>query len=402
VARIILGVGGGIAAYKMPAAVRAWRAAGHTVRVVPTPAALRFVGAAVWEAISGEPAVAGIFDDGANHVGLGRSADLVVVAPATADLLARIAAGLADDLLTATVLASSAPLLLAPAMHGNMWRAPATSANVATLTARGVHFIGPERGRLAGPDSDIGRMAEPDQIAAAASALLRADDDGPLAGRRVVVTAGGTREPIDPVRFIGNRSSGRQGVALAEAAEALGASVELIAANLEVSAPPAARWDRTDVATASQLREATLAAAGGADIVIMAAAVADFTPAVLADVKIKRAGRERLTLELAPTADILAELVAARRPGQVIVGFAAETGDDAAGVLALGQAKACAKGADLIALNDVSGGRVFGAQDSAVWLLDAAGQVVGEARGGKREVADAIMSAVAARLPARD
>ena len=308
--RIILGVGGGIAAYKVASLLRLFTEAGHNVTVIPTDAATRFVGTATWEALSGNPVSNSVFDDvdKVNHVRLGQHADLVVVAPATADLLARAAAGMANDLLTGTLLMASCPVLMAPAMHTEMWHHPATVANVATLRNRGIVVLDPASGRLTGTDSGAGRLPEPADIFTAALAALaghdaargsrpdRATGDGPangsLTGRRVVITAGGTREPIDPVRYLGNRSSGKQGMALAAAALAEGAAVELIVAHIEVAAPDGV--DLVQVETAEELRIATLSAAKQADVLIMAAAVADFRPAepVLTKIK-KRTGPRR-------------------------------------------------------------------------------------------------------------
>jgi phosphopantothenoylcysteine decarboxylase/phosphopantothenate--cysteine ligase len=405
--RILLGVSGGIAAYKAVLLLRLLREAGHAVRVVPTAAALRFVGASTWEALSGEPVSTEVFDDVENvqHVALGKGADLVVVAPATADLLARAASGRADDLLTSTLLTARCPVVMAPAMHTEMWDHPATRANVATLRERGVHVIEPASGRLTGKDTGPGRLPEPEDIAREALAVVGAPGrvDAPardLAGRRVVVSAGGTREPIDPVRYIGNRSTGRQGVALALAARERGAHVTLVAAN--IAAPPAGAADVVvPVETTAELRAAVRTAAAAADAVVMAAAVADFRPAATPAAKIKKVpGRGPAPIELVENPDVLAELAAERlRPGQVVVGFAAETGDADGDVLHHGRAKARRKGADLLAVNAVGGGRGFGTADNAVTLLDGAGQAVAEAAGSKREVADAIWDAVAKLLP---
>ncbi len=393
--RIVLGVGGGIAAYKVAGLLRLLTEAGHSVRVVPTRSALEFVGRPTWEALSGQPATPDVFDDvtGVAHVALGRDADLVVVAPATADLLARAAAGLADDLLTTTLLVARCPVLMAPAMHTQMWEHPATVANVATLRARGVHVLDPAVGRLTGPDSGPGRLPEPDEIAAAALALLHPRPQD-LAGRRVVISAGGTREPLDPVRFLGNRSSGRQGIALAQAARARGAAVTLVAANVELPTGPGV--DVVTVETADQLRDAVRAAAKDADAVVMAAAVADFRPAAAAGAKIKKQpGGQPPALELVETVDILAELAAQRlRPGQVVVGFAAETGDSAGDVLDHGRAKARRKGADLLVVNAVGDGRGFGTPDNDVVVLDASGGEVARAAGTKDQVAHAVWDAV--------
>lgn len=394
--RIVLGVAGGIAAYKAVLLLRALREAGHDVRVVPTRAALEFVGRPTWEALSGQPVTSDVFEDvdQVAHVRIGQDADLVVVAPATADLLARAAAGLADDLLTATLLVTRAPVLLAPAMHTEMWEHPATVANVATLRARGVHVLDPASGRLTGADSGPGRLPEPEEIAAAALALVRPQD---LAGRRVVVSAGGTREPLDPVRFLGNRSSGRQGVALAGAAAARGAHVTLVAANVSVPVP--AGVEVVQVGTAAQLRDAVRVAGKDADVVVMAAAVADFRPVSPAGAKIKKQpGAAPPVVTLVETVDVLAELAHDRlNERQVVVGFAAETGDDTGSVLEHGRAKALRKGADLLVVNAVGEARGFGTSDNDVTILDAAGEVVAHAAGSKDAVAHAVWDAVLAR-----
>ena len=402
--RIVLGVAGGIAAYKAVLLLRLLREAGHEVRVVPTRAALEFVGRPTWEALSGQPATPDVFDDVPHvaHVSLGQSADLMVVAPATADLLSRAATGRADDLLTSTLLTVRCPVLMAPAMHTEMWEHPATRANVATLRARGVHVLEPASGRLTGTDTGAGRLPEPAEIAAAALALVASPGAGgpseprrqDLAGRHVVISAGGTREPLDPVRYLGNRSSGRQGYALARTARARGARVTLVAANVALVAP--AGVDVIPVESTAQLREAVRAAAKDADVVVMAAAVADFRPVAPAVHKIKKRDDgvvEPIALEANP--DILAELAAERlRPGQIVVGFAAETGDDGADVLAHGRAKARRKRADLLAVNAVGEGVGFAVADNAVTILDAGGNVVAEAAGTKDFVADALWDAV--------
>ncbi|WP_029287309.1 bifunctional phosphopantothenoylcysteine decarboxylase/phosphopantothenate--cysteine ligase CoaBC [Cellulomonas sp. HZM] len=395
--RIVLGVAGGIAAYKAVLLLRLLREQGHDVRVVPTRAALEFVGRPTWEALSGQPVTTDVFEDvdQVAHVAIGQGADLVVVAPATADLLARAASGRADDLLTATLLVTRAPALLAPAMHTEMWEHPATVANVAVLRSRGVHVLDPASGRLTGSDTGPGRLPEPEDVAAAALALVRRQD---LADRHVVVSAGGTREPLDPVRFLGNRSSGRQGVALATAARARGARVTLVAANLTVPAP--AGVDVVPVETAAQLGDAVRAAAKDADAVVMAAAVADFRPLNPVGTKIKKsAGGAPPTIELVETEDVLASLARKRvREPQVVVGFAAETGDESGTVLEHGRAKAVRKGADLLVVNAVGEGLGFGTSDNDVTILDAAGDVVASASGSKVAVADAVWDAVAARL----
>lgn len=393
--RIVLGVAGGIAAYKAVLLLRLLSEAGHEVRVVPTDSALEFVGRATWEALSGAPVTTRVFEDvdQVPHVRLGKTADLVVVAPATADLLSRAATGRADDLLTATLLTARCPVLLAPAMHTEMWEHPATRANVETLRARGVHVLDPDSGRLTGADTGPGRLPEPEAIAAVALALVRpAAQD--LAGRHVVVSAGGTREPLDPVRYLGNRSSGRQGYALARAAAARGAQVTLVAANVTLPVPDGVSV--VPVETSAELRDAVRAAAKDADVVVMAAAVADFRPATAAETKIKKdaAGGTRV-LELVQTPDILAELSAPRlREGQVVVGFAAETGDASGSVLDHGRAKARRKGADLLVVNAVGGGRGFGTPDNDVTILDGGGDVVAVAAGSKDDVAHAVWDAV--------
>lgn len=421
--RVVLGVSAGIAAYKAALLLRLLTEAGHDVRVVPTRASLEFVGRATWEALSGHPVTTEVFDDVAavEHVALGRSAELVVVAPATADLLARAAAGRADDLLTATLLTARCPVLMAPAMHTEMWEHPATQANVATLRSRGVHVLDPAVGRLTGQDSGPGRLPEPEEIAAAALALVaqghrdpvahehddpvaHEDDDtvahehDDLAGRHVVVSAGGTREPLDPVRFLGNRSTGRQGLALAASAARRGARVTLVAANVELPAP--AGVDVVRVETTAELAEQVRSAAKDADVVVMAAAVADFRPARLAEHKIKKGAGGAPTIELVTNPDILAGLASHRaRAGQVVVGFAAETGDARGDVLEHGRAKARRKGADLLVVNAVGRGRGFAVADNDVTVLDGEGSVVVTASGSKEQVADAVWDVVVALLP---
>ncbi|HEV6955420.1 MAG TPA: bifunctional phosphopantothenoylcysteine decarboxylase/phosphopantothenate--cysteine ligase CoaBC [Promicromonospora sp.] len=412
--RILLGVTGGIAAYKAALLLRLLREQGHAVRVIPTRSALEFVGAPTFEALSGEPVSTEVFDDvpGVQHVALGKSADLVIVAPATADFMARAAAGRADDLLTTTLLAASCPVVLAPAMHTEMWEHAATRANVATLRERGVHVIEPASGRLTGVDTGPGRLPEPEDIAREALSLVGdagAEPQGAvrdLAGRHVVVSAGGTREPIDPVRFIGNRSSGRQGVALAQAAAQRGAVVTLVAANLaqDVTAlveQAGVSCSVVRVESTAELRDAVRAAGADADVVVMAAAVADFRPASTPDAKIKKVpGQGPAPIALVENPDILAELAHDRlRAGQVVVGFAAETGDASGSVLDHGRAKARRKGADLIAVNAVGAGRGFGTDANDVTILDGSGDVVGQAAGSKREVADALWDAVVKLLP---
>jgi len=397
--RVVLGVSGGIAAYKACILLRLLAEGGHDVRVVPTAAALRFVGAPPWAALSGHPVSDSVWDDvhEVPHVRLGQEADLVVVAPATADLLARAAHGLADDLLTSALLTARCPVLLAPAMHTEMWDHPATRANVATLRERGVVVLEPASGRLTGADSGPGRLPEPEAIAQAAVGLLHAGR-ADLAGRNVVVSAGGTREPLDPVRYLGNRSSGRQGVALAAAAAARGARTTLIAAPLEVPVPAGVRT--IGVSTALEMREAMLEAVEGADAVVMAAAVADFRPDAVAAHKIKKSPDADVTdaegpaVRLLRNPDILAELVARRPAGQVVVGFAAETGDASASVLEHARAKLARKGCDLLVVNDVSGGQVFGHETTRVTILCTDGRQLAVPAGSKHLAAHAIWDAV--------
>ncbi|MPV49328.1 bifunctional phosphopantothenoylcysteine decarboxylase/phosphopantothenate--cysteine ligase CoaBC [Pseudactinotalea sp. HY160] len=407
--RIVLGVAGGIAAYKAVLLLRLLREAGHEVRVVPTSAALEFVGAPTWEALSGRPARPDVFSGAleVDHVRIGREADLAIVAPATADLLARAAGGHADDLLTSTLLTLTAPVLMAPAMHTEMWQHPATAANVATLRARGIHVLDPDSGRLTGSDTGPGRLPEPEAIMAAALALVppaaRAGEPGapagPLGGRTVAISAGGTREPLDPVRFLGNRSSGRQGLALARAAVAAGARVRLAAANVDaglLAGLPRGVEVRA-VETTAELDRAMTAWAADADLLVMAAAVADYRPARPAAAKLKKTAGPP-TIELVQNPDILAGLVAGRRPGQVIVGFAAETGDDAGSVLEHGRTKARSKGADLLAVNEVGASAGFGDVPNRVTLVDSSGRVRGEAHGSKDDVAAALLDVAAALL----
>lgn len=411
----MVGVTGGIAAYKAVAVVRAFVQEGHDVHVIPTPDALRFVGTATWEAISRNPVTTSVHDDVARvrHVSLGQSADLVVIAPATANSLAKMTAGLADDLLGTTLLATTAPVVVAPAMHTEMWRHPATQHNIGVLRGRGVHIVGPDDGPLTGGDSGPGRMSEPDVIVAAARDALagaasagdvRTDPvggaEGDLRGLRVVVSAGGTREPIDPVRFLGNRSSGRQGVAIACAAADRGAEVILVAAHLDAeilaaaSASPRVRIVRAG--TAAELGLAVRDAATEADVVIMAAAVADYRVAEVSDRKLakEQADGPEISLRLVQTEDILAQLAAGRAPGQTIVGFAAETPADGETLLERGRRKALRKGTDLLAVNRVGWTEGFEAEVNAVLLLDGRGELLAEARGDKRAVADALWDGI--------
>jgi phosphopantothenoylcysteine decarboxylase / phosphopantothenate---cysteine ligase len=440
---IVVGVTGGIAAYKAVGVIRSLVLEGHSVHVVATEAALRFVGRPTLEAISRNPVATDLYEGVAEvrHVAIGQSADLIVIAPATANTIAKLAAGLADDLLGNTVLASTAPLVIAPAMHTEMWRNPATVANIRTLRDRGVTVVGPASGQLTGKDSGPGRMEEPATIVRAAleavgshptgshveepdasttvvvepvdAALTaavnevvvlserrraneaarkpRGGDD--LAGKHVVVTAGGTREPLDPVRFLGNRSSGRQGVALAQAARARGAEVTLIAAHLEVEPPHDV--EVVEVQTALELQQAVEGASAGADIIVMTAAVADYRPAEVREAKIKKADQgDRLTLELIANPDILAGLSAGRHEGQVIVGFAAETEPDPSSLIDLGRGKLAAKGCDFLVINQVGWSQGFATESNEVVVLRKGGDIVMEASGTKLSVADRILDVI--------
>jgi phosphopantothenoylcysteine decarboxylase / phosphopantothenate---cysteine ligase len=402
VASIVLGVSGGVAAYKAAFVLRAFTEAGHDVRVVPTPGALRFVGAATFEALSGNPVTTDVWSDVPEvaHVRIGQNADLVVVAPATADLLARAAMGRADDLLTATLLTASCPVVFVPAMHTEMWLHAATQDNVATLRRRGNVVLPPAVGRLTGPDSGPGRLPEPADIAALAMVVLEhgaASLAPDLTGRRVVISAGGTREPLDPVRYLGNRSSGKQGWALARVAATRGADVVLVAANVDQPAPFGVRV--VPVGSAEELRAAMLAEAPDSDVVVMAAAVADFRPAAVSGAKLKKgSASEPDSVALVRNPDVLAELVTKRAPGQLVVGFAAETGDDDGDVLTHARAKLALKGCDLLVVNDVSAGQVFGLADNTVVVLAADGTVTEVPRGSKDAVAAGIWATVVPRL----
>jgi phosphopantothenoylcysteine decarboxylase / phosphopantothenate---cysteine ligase len=395
--RVVLGVGGGIAAYKACELLRLFTESGHRVRVVPTEAALRFVGEPTFAALSGQPVAAQVWADAHEvpHVRLGRDAELVVVAPATADLLARSAHGLADDLLTNVLLTARCPVVMAPAMHTEMWEHPATVANVATLRERGVIVLEPAEGRLTGADTGKGRLPEPTEIFAVCRRVLRrgTHSDDTLRGRHVVVTAGGTREPLDPVRFLGNRSSGKQGYAFAHTAVARGARVTLVAANVALPDPAGVTVLR--VGTTEELRKATLDAAADADAVVMAAAPADFRPAEYAAQKIKKSATgEAPTLTLAVNPDIAAELGERKRPGQVLVAFAAET----ANAIANAREKLTRKRADLIVVNEVGPDRVFGQEETTVTVLGADGSTVELGHQPKEDVADAVWDLVADRL----
>ncbi|KIA72747.1 phosphopantothenoylcysteine decarboxylase/phosphopantothenate--cysteine ligase [Arthrobacter sp. MWB30] len=411
--RIVLGVGGGIAAYKVASLLRLFTEAGHQVTVIPTEAATRFVGVATWEALSGNPVSNSVFDDvdKVNHVRLGHQADLIVIAPATADLLARAATGQANDLLTNTLLMAHGPVLFAPAMHTEMWQHAATQANVETLRSRGATVLEPASGRLTGADSGPGRLPEPDAIFVAAIALAEASgtsDSAPptsathasLVGRTVTISAGGTREALDPVRFLGNRSSGKQGAALAAAALAAGAKVRFLAAHMDVEPPAGVELVRVE--SALELREAALKAAVDSDVVIMAAAVADFRPAEVSDTKIKKVdGEDAPVVRLVRNPDILRELVQRRTAEggrQLIVGFAAETGDAQGDVLEHAAAKLKRKGCDLLVVNQVGVGRVFGQDDNSVVILSGHGAEPQSAAGSKTDVAAAVIDRVGAEL----
>ena len=398
--RVVLGVAGGIAAYKAAELLRQLSETGHEVRVVPTDSALRFVGEPTWAALSGQPVHTGVWA-GAHevpHVRIGREADLVVVAPATADLLARAAHGLADDLLTNVLLTARCPVLLAPAMHTEMWQHPATRDNVATLRRRGAVVLDPGVGRLTGADTGRGRLPDAADLAELSRLLLRHPGSLPrdLAGRRVLVTAGGTREALDPVRFLGNRSSGRQGYALALVAAARGAEVTLVAANVALPDPTGATVLR--VSSAAELRDVTLAAAADVDAVVMAAAVADFRPALFHPAKIKKDDGGPPAVDLVRTADVLSDLVARRSPQQVVVGFAAETGDERAGWLEHGRRKLAGKGVDLLVVNRVGDGLAFEAAENSGVVLAADGVELAVPPGPKSALAATVWDLVADRL----
>ena len=391
VLNVVVGITGGIAAYKAVAVVRALVLAGHDVHVVATDAALKFVGKPTLEAISRNTVHTDLYEGVAEvrHVAIGQAADLIVIAPATANSIAKLASGLADDLLGNTVLASTAPVVIAPAMHTEMWQNPATVANVELLRSRGVHVVGPAVGQLTGTDSGPGRMSEPDDIVAAALAVVAPKD---LVGRRILVTAGGTREALDPVRYIGNRSSGKQGLAIALAAAARGASVTLVGANLEVRAATSDSLTVVHVGSTLELEAAVTEAAPHADVVIMAAAVADYRPESVAQSKIKKDTQgDTLHLTLVKNPDILAGLAATRVLGQVIVGFAAETEQQRDALVELGRAKIARKGADYLVLNRVGWTEGFATDGNAVIVLDRAGDIVSEASGSKASVAERIL-----------
>jgi phosphopantothenoylcysteine decarboxylase/phosphopantothenate--cysteine ligase len=416
-ARVILGVGAGIAAYKACELLRLFKESGHSVRVIPTPDALRFVGAPTWEALSGEPVTTDVWAGvaGVPHVKLGQTADLVIVAPATADLLARAATGMSNDLLTATLLTARCPVVYAPAMHTEMWEHPATQHNVATLRARGAVVVEPAVGRLTGKDSGKGRLPDPKALFELAEKVIGVDGnqavvrDGEslsLAGKKVLISAGGTREELDPVRFLGNWSTGRQGYAFAKSAVAQGADVTLVAANVELPDPAGAKVVR--VVSAREMHAAMLAEAPHADVIVMTAAVADFRPVARAGQKVKKDGTLPPPIELAENPDILADLSRRRgdqasayqasagqgRVTQVIVGFAAETDPN----LDAAFAKLARKGCDLLVVNQVGDGVGFGAGDNEWTVLSVEGSATAVPRRSKDALAEFVLTLVAARL----
>lgn len=410
--RIVLGVTGGIAAYKSAVLLRLMTEAGHDVQVVPTQAALNFVGAPTWEALSGRSVQVDTFEavEEVNHVALGRTAELVVIAPATADFLASTAAGLANDLLGNVMLTATCPVVLAPAMHTEMWQNPATQANVAILRQRGLHVLDPDSGRLTGVDTGPGRLPEPERIWQYAREVVSTQTsqggqlstpEAPLAGRRIVISAGGTREPLDPVRYLGNRSSGKQGVALAEAAQQAGADVTLIAGAVSAAIPEGIRL--VEIESTRELLDAVLAESAGADVLIMAAAVADFRPAELATSKMKKSeDGSSPTIVLERTEDVLQTAVQQREAGAnlpgLIVGFAAETGDEHGDVLDYANAKLSRKGCELLVVNQVGRGKVFGQDDTEITILYRSGSQPVTAAGTKAEVSAVIVAEVAEQL----
>lgn len=398
---VIVGVSGGIAAYKACHVVRDFKEQGADVRVIPTENALRFVGAATFEALSGHPVETGVFSrvDEVQHVRLGQEADLVVVAPATADFLARVAAGRADDLLTTTILVATCPVVLAPAMHTEMWLNPATQANVETLRNRGITVLEPAHGRLTGKDTGPGRLPEPHVIAELARTVQRtAAFSSSLAGKRVLISAGGTQENVDPVRFMGNRSSGRQGYALGDIASQRGAQVTIVAGATDQLEPPSGA-EIVRVRSTRDMRDAMAEHAPQSDIIIMAAAVADFRPETEADTKLKKGQADEAlsVIRLTENPDILKTLVQMRDAGQTratVIGFAAETDNE----LDYGREKLRRKGADMLMVNSVAGGGVFGQSRNRGWLLSADGGQEEIPDGTKHEVAVRIWDAVERRL----
>ena len=466
--RIVVGVSGSISAYKVTFIIRQLRAAGHEVKVVASAAALKFIGESSLAALSGAPVASQLFSDAGavEHVAIAEWAQLLLIAPASADLIAKLAVGRADDMLTTAALTTTAPIIISPAMHTQMWQHPATVANVETLRSRGVKVIEPASGRLTGKDSGPGRLPEPEQIVAQALEFLQQSErpqaasneamadvdtvqnrgegqlnrgqlsqnqsgqdqlapdghqlgpDGPsqdhlspdrpkdLAGKHFVISAGGTREAIDPVRFLGNRSSGRQGIALARAAVERGAHVTLVAANIEAAllAQLPEQVEIVKVVSALQLRDAVHEAGRSAQVIIMCAAVADFRPKTYAGFKLKKSTDsgetdKSYTLELVENPDILAGLASQRlNEGQVIVGFAAETGDEHTSALEYGRRKALKKGADLLAVNTVGATSGFGDVANEIHVLDSHGQQVGHSAGSKLQVARDLLELIAQRL----
>ncbi|MDH6278336.1 phosphopantothenoylcysteine decarboxylase/phosphopantothenate--cysteine ligase [Aurantimicrobium minutum] len=392
--RIVVGITGGIAAYKAVSVVREFVKDGHHVDVIATEAALQFVGRPTLEAISRNPVHVGLYDDVAQvrHVALGQQADVIVIAPATANTLAQISSGLAPDLLGNTVLARRGPLVVAPAMHTEMWDNPATQSNIATLISRGVIVVGPGVGQLTGSDSGVGRMSEPEDIVEATYASVSSDVYRDLVGKRILITGGGTREPLDPVRFIGNRSSGKQAVALAQRALARGAEVTLVASHLEVEPPTGVQV--LSVSTAAQMQEAVLSSAHDFDIVIMAAAVSDYRVDAVSSTKIKKSESEgRLHISLVENTDILRELVQTKSSGQIIVGFAAETASGSE-LLELAQEKLKRKGCDYLVVNQVGWDQGFATESNAVTVIASGGDILNTANGTKLSVADTILDCI--------
>ena len=392
----MVGVTGGIAAYKSAPLIRLFSEAGHNVQVVATNNAFKFIGKTTLEALSGNPI--SIVDpdlftdvDQVKHIALAKSADLIVIAPATASFIAKMTSGIADDLLTTTVLAATCPVIVAPAMHTEMWENKATTANIETLTLRGITIVWPAVGRLTGEDSGAGRLAEPEEIFETALAAL----GGPLSGKRVLITAGGTREPIDAARFIGNFSSGKQGVAFARAAKLLGAEVELIAANIDDSLTSG--LTAINVGSALELSQALEAKFGSYDILVMAAAVADYKPVESTSTKLKRSELgEEINLSLVANPDILAETVKRLRSSAskaVVVGFAAEASDD---LESLAKIKLTAKGCDYLIANDISDGKVFGKDHTELVLVSQSGSR--SFQGSKQSVAKDVLSLIASNM----
>lgn len=395
---VIVGVAGGIAAFKALELVRLLSEGGVNVQVVPTLSALRFVGEASFAALSGNPVHTDVWSDvhDVPHIKLARAADAVVVVPATADLMARAAQGRADDLLTAILLTAACPVIMSPAMHTEMWENAATVSNVETLRSRGIVVLEPAVGRLTGADSGKGRLPDPTSIAAIVRHALRGGSAPDMAGRHVVVTAGGTREAIDPVRYIGNRSSGKQGYALATVAAARGARVTLIAANSHLEDP--AGVDVVRVSTTAEMQAALAVVATTADAVVMAAAVSDFHVQSASTTKIKKGSGVAPTIQLGENPDLLEGLVAARRPGQVIVGFAAETGDSHADAIEYGRQKLARKGCDLLVINDVADGKAFERDENAVTVISADQEPVEVPLSNKEVVAETVWHLVISRF----